>query len=160
MSGIQSLLLVLEAAQKERDAALSAHEAARKVHESARQQAQSLNDWRQDYQRRWQTQFQQSGGVEIVRCYQDFMARLGDAVSEQDRRVGNAEQQVARARALLIERERRVAAVSQLIDRRQAEAMHKQARQDQKATDEMAARSVRLQQSLGASATGLATGAI
>ncbi len=90
MSGIQSLLLVLEAAQKERDAALSAHEAARKSHESARQQAQSLNDWRQDYQRRWQAQFQQSGGVEIVRCYQDFMARLGDAVSEQDRRVGNA----------------------------------------------------------------------
>ena len=91
MSGIQSRLLVLEAAQKERDAALSAHEAARQSHESARQQAQSLNDWRQDYQRRWQTQFQQSGGVEIVRCYQDFMARLGDAVSEQDRRVGNAD---------------------------------------------------------------------
>jgi flagellar FliJ protein len=160
MSGIQSLLLVLEAAQKERDAALSAHEAARKSHESARQQAQSLNDWRQDYQRRWQKQFQQSGGVEIVRCYQDFMQRLGDAVSEQDRRVSNAEQQVARARAVLIERERRVAAVSQLIDRRQAEVQHKQARQEQKATDEMAARSVRLQQSQGASATGLPTGAI
>ncbi len=157
MSGIQSLLLVLDAAQKERDAALSALEAARKSHESARQQAQSLNDWRQDYQRRWQTQFQQSGGVEIVRCYQDFMHRLGDAVSEQDRRVGHAEQQVARARALLIERERRVAAVSQLIERRQAELMQKQARQDQKATDEMAARSVRLQQTLG---TGLSTGAI
>ena len=157
MSGIQSLLLVLDAAQKERDAALSALEAARKSHESARQQAQSLNDWRQDYQRRWQTQFQQSGGVEIVRCYQDFMHRLGDALSEQDRRVGHAAQQVARARALLIERERRVAAVSQLIERRQAELMQKQARQEQKATDEMAARSVRLQQTLG---TGLSTGAI
>lgn len=160
MSGIQSLLLVLDAAQKERDAALSALDAARKSHESARQQAQSLHDWRQDYQRRWQTQFQQSGGVEIVRCYQDFMHRLGDAVSEQDRRVGNTEQQVTRARALLIERERRVAAVSQLIERRQAEVLQKQARQEQKATDEMAARSVRLQQSLGAAATGLSTGAI
>lgn len=159
MSGIQSLLLVLEAAQKERDAALSAHEAARKAHESARQQAQSLNDWRQDYQRRWQTQFQQSGGVEIVRCYQDFIQRLADAVTEQDRRVDLADQQVARARALLIERERRVAAVSQLIDRRQAELLHKQARQEQKATDEMAARSARVQQSLGAAATGLSTGA-
>ena len=160
MSGIQSLLMVLESAQKERDAALSALEAARQTHASARQQAQSLHDWRQDYQRRWQTQFQQSGGVEIVRCYQDFMHRLGDAVTEQDRRVDNADQQVSRARALLIERERRVAAVSQLIDRRQAELMHKQARQEQKATDEMAARSVRLQQTLAASATGLSTGAI
>ena len=159
MSGMQSLLMVLESAEKERDEALRALEAARQSHESARQQAQSLHDWRQDYQRRWQAQFKQSGGVEIVRCYQDFIQRLADAVTEQDRRVDLADQQVARARALLIERERRVAAVSQLIDRRQAELMHKQARQEQKATDEMAARSARVQQSLGASATGLSTGA-
>ena len=159
MSGLESLLLVLGAAQKERDAALSALEAARQAHEAARQQAQSLHDWRRDYQQRWQGQFQQSGGVEIVRCYQDFMNRLGDAVSEQDRRVGNTEQQLARARALLIERERRVAAVAQLIERREAERLQKQARQEQKATDEMAARSVRVQQSLGAAASGLSTGA-
>lgn len=159
MSGMQSLLMVLESAEKERDEALRALEAARKSHESARQQAQSLHDWRQDYQRRWQAQFKQSGGVEIVRCYQDFINRLADAVTEQDRRVDLADQQVARARSLLIERERRVAAVSQLIDRRQAELMHKQARQEQKATDEMAARSARVQQSQGAAATGLSTGA-
>ena len=151
MSGIQSLLLVLEAAQKERDAALSAHEAARKSHESARQQAQSLNDWRQDYQRRWQAQFQQSGGMEIVRCYQDFMVRLGEAVSEQDRRLQMAEQHMARCRAQLVERERRVAAVAQLIERRRAELQVKQNRQEQKATDEMAARSLRVAQSLGTS---------
>ncbi|MBH2016929.1 MAG: flagellar export protein FliJ [Burkholderiales bacterium] len=159
MSGIQALLMVLESAQKERDAAVSTLESARQAHDSARQQAQSLHDWRQDYQRRWQNQFQQSGGVEIVRCYQGFIERLGDAVSEQDRRVGLSEQHMARCRAQLIERERRVAAVSQLIDRRQAEAQLKQSRQEQKATDEMAARSVRFKQAMEASSNEQASGA-
>jgi len=155
MSGIQSLLMVLESAQKARDEAVSSLESARQAHESAHQQSQSLHDWRRDYQRRWQAQFQQSGGVEIVRCYQDFINRLADAVGEQERRVQVAHQHMERCRALLIERERRVAAVSQLIDRRQAELAAKQARQEQKATDEMAARSVRVRQG-----TGLATGAL
>lgn len=144
MSGIQALWMVLSTAEKARDEALSTLEAARQVAEQARQQAQSLSDWRQDYQRRWQTQFQQSGGMEILRCYQDFMARLADAVNEQDKRVDIAQQHMARCREALIERERRVAAVSQLIERRQAEQQLRQQRQDQKATDEMAARSVRL----------------
>lgn len=158
MSGIQALLMVLEAAEKARDDAVSAMESARQAHESARQQSQSLTDWRQEYQRRWQTQFQQSGGMEIVRCYQDFTVRLGEAVSEQDRRVGMTEQHLARCRAQLIERERRVAAVSQLIERRQAEQQLKQSRQEQKATDEQAARTVRVAQSHGM-ASSMATGA-
>lgn len=160
MSGIQALLMVLESAEKERDDAVSSLESARQAHESARQQAQSLHDWRQDYQRRWQAQFQQSGGVEIIRCYQDFIQRLSDAVTEQDRRVSLCEQQVSRCRAQLIERERRVAAVSQLIDRREAELQLKRNRQEQKATDEMAARSVRLRQEIGASSADLASGSL
>ncbi|MCH8178395.1 MAG: flagellar export protein FliJ [Proteobacteria bacterium] len=160
MSGIQSLLLVLEAAEKERDDAVSAMEAARQAHQAARQQSQSLTDWRSEYQRRWQSQFQQSGGMEIVRCYQDFTVRLGEAVSEQDRRVDLAEQQLARCRAQLIERERRVAAVSQLIERRQAELQHKRNRQEQKATDEQAARAVRMASSQGMAASGMATGTL
>lgn len=160
MSGIQALLMVLEAAEKARDDAVSAMESARQAHESARQQSQSLSDWRQEYQRRWQTQFQQSGGMEIVRCYQDFTVRLGEAVTEQDRRLDMSEQHLARCRAQLIERERRVAAVSQLIERRQAELQHKQSRQEQKATDEQAARTVRMAQSQGMAASGLASGVL
>lgn len=148
MNGVQALLMVLESAEKARDEAVSTLEAARQAHMASRQQAQSLTDWRQEYQSRWQTQFQQSGGMEIVRCYQDFTVRLGDAVSEQDRRLLMTEHHLARCRAELIERERRVAAVSQLIDRRQAELQLKQNRQEQKATDEQAARAVRRAQPL------------
>ncbi|MFN3886764.1 MAG: flagellar export protein FliJ [Aquabacterium sp.] len=143
MSGVQALLMVLESAEKERDEAITALETSRKAYDAARQQAQSLSDWRRDYEQRWQAQFRQSGGMEILRCYQDFMARLAEAVSEQDRRVAMARAQMDRMQGQLIERERRVAAVSQLIDRRHADAQQRASRQEQKATDEMAARLTR-----------------
>ncbi|MGE5452250.1 MAG: flagellar export protein FliJ [Acidobacteriota bacterium] len=143
MSALQPLLMVLEAAEKARDDAKSEMEAGRRAHEAARQQAQSLHDWRREYQTKWQSQFRQSGGMEIIRCYQDFMQRLGEAVSEQDRRVEQTQVYLDRCRELLIERERKVVAVGQLIERRQQEAALAQRRQEQKATDEMASRASR-----------------
>lgn len=143
-----SLLMVLESAEKARDEALSQLEAQRKAYDAARQQAQSLVDWRKEYQQRWQGQFRQSGGMEIVRCYQDFMHRLSDAVSDQDVRVNQAQQHLERCRLELIERERKVAAVSKLIDKRMLEALVRRNRQEQKATDEMAARTVRVSSAL------------
>lgn len=143
MSALQPLLLVLEAAEKARDAALSELEGGRKAYEAARQQAQSLHDWRREYQTKWQAQFRQSGGMEIIRCYQDFMQRLAEAVAEQDRRVEQTSLYMDRCRQLLIERERRVAAVGQLIERRQQEAAQMRNRLEQKATDEIASRAGR-----------------
>ena len=125
MTAIQPLLLVLDAAEKARDEALSMLEGGQRQYDAARQQAQSLNDWRRDYQQRWQKQFQQSGGMEIMRCYQDFMGRLTDAQAEQDRRVEQARERLDRLRLELIDREKRVAAVSQLIDRRLLEQRRK-----------------------------------
>ncbi|MGL1404909.1 flagellar FliJ family protein, partial [Vibrio parahaemolyticus] len=49
--------------------------------------------------------------------YQDFMQRLAEAVSDQDKRVEQARLYMERCRAELIERERKVAAVTQLMDR-------------------------------------------
>jgi flagellar FliJ protein len=158
MSANASLLLVLEAAEKARDAALADLEAARKAFEGARQQAQSLTDWRREYQQRWQSQFRQAGGMEIMRCYQDFMQRLAEAVGDQDKRVEQASQHMDHCRAQLIERERKVAAVAQLMDRRLAEAQLRQSRQDQKATDEVAARAGRHTHGLGAGGNPLASG--
>lgn len=157
MSATQSLLIVLEAAEKARDEAVAEHEARRKAYEAARQQAQALTDWRTDYQNRWQAQFRQSGGMEIVRCYQDFMQRLGDAVGAQDQQVAQAEAWMERSRAELVERERRVAAVSKLIDKRVMEKRAMLARQDQKATDEMASRAARLSASMPGGVNPLAS---
>jgi flagellar FliJ protein len=143
MTAIQPLLMLLESAERARDDAVSQLEGARRAHEAARQQAQSLADWRKEYQQRWSTQFSKSGGMEIMRCYQDFTLRLCDAVSEQDKRVDQAALFMAQCRAQLIERERKVAAVGQLIDRRQSEHSLREQRQDQKTTDEQASRAGR-----------------
>src|SRR5690606_24583186 len=89
---------------------------------------------------RWKSQFQQAGGMEIMRCYQDFMARLTEAELEQQRRAEHSKGISERLRLQLIERERRVAAVTQLIQRREKEEQARANRRDQKATDELAAR--------------------
>lgn len=140
MSSKQALSTLLESAQKSRDDAISALEKARRQHENAQQQAQALVSWRADYEKRWSEQFQQSGGMEILRCYQQFSARLVDALAEQNKRVDQAQGHVERSRAELVERERKVAAVEQLLERRETEAQLRQSRQEQKATDEQAAR--------------------
>ncbi len=157
-STLSPLLLVLEAAEKARDAAVADLERARKAYEAARQQSQALIDWRREYQERWQSQFRQTGGMEIMRCYQDFMQRLGEAVSDQDKRVEQAHVYMARCREQLIERERKVAAVTQLLERRQAELQIAQNRRDQKATDEMAARAGRGMQAFGPGSSPMASG--
>ena len=158
MSAQLPLMLVLEAAQKARDAAMADLEGARRAMDAAKQQSQSLVDWRKEYQNRWQSQFKQIGGMEIMRCYQDFMERLAEAVTDQDKRVEQARLYMERCREQLIERERKVAAVAQLMERRQVEMLQKQNRQDQKATDEVAARSGRSAQGPGLGSSPMASG--
>ncbi len=135
-----ALTALLEQAETARDEALSQFESGRKAHEVARQQLQSLHDFRQDYQQRWQQQFRQASGMEIMRSYQDFMARMSEAELEQQRRLEQAQSHQERCRVMLIERERKVAAVSKLMQRRADEHALKEQRRDQKATDETASR--------------------
>lgn len=131
---------LLEQAQTARDEAFSQFESARKAHEQARQQLQSLHDFRQQYQDRWRQQFQQASGMEIMRSYQEFMNRMSEAEAEQVRRTELAQAHLERNRTLLLERERKVAAVTKLMERRAGEQALKEQRRDQKATDETASR--------------------
>lgn len=134
------LFAVLSQAEEARDEALGDFERARQGLEAAQQQLQSLHDFRLQYQTRWQAQFSRTGGVEIMRCYNEFMARMSEAEVEQQRRVEQSKVTLERCRLHLVERERKVAAVSQLVDRRAKEYQRSENRKDQKATDELAAR--------------------
>lgn len=134
------LFAVLSHSEEARDEALGEFEKARQNVESAKAQLQSLHDFRQQYQVRWQEQFSRSGGVEIMRCYNEFMARMTEAETEQQRRVEHVKTVQERCRLELVERERRVAAVSLLMQKREQEHQRKENRRDQKATDELAAR--------------------
>lgn len=140
MSAIKPLQTLLECARRERDEALSRFEQHRVAHQAATDQAQALLQWRAEYAQRWQGQFAQGGSVEIVRCYQDFMARLTQAITDQDMVVGRTHNSLEAARAVLAAREQRMAAVEQLIERRLRDLAAVARRREQKDTDEQAAR--------------------
>lgn len=135
-----TLSLLLERAEGERDAAAQALHAATAQAQAARAQHGELAGYRQDYQQRWTQSFAQATTMEIMACYQSFGQRLNQAVDSQGHVAQHADLRQARAREALRQAELRVAALRQLIARRQAE-VHKQAqRREQRATDEFAAR--------------------
>ncbi|MFN6994512.1 MAG: flagellar export protein FliJ [Aquincola tertiaricarbonis] len=137
---IQALAVLLERETTERDNLISALQQAQARAQAARQQAEQLHAYRDDYHRRWASQFRTAGTMDIVRCYQDFAQRLEEAIAQQARVATHAETQVQRAREALTAQEIRVASVRKLIERRQAEALRAAERRDQKQTDEAAAR--------------------
>ena len=135
-----TLSLLLERAEAERDAAARVLHAASTQAEAARAQHGELAGYRQDYQQRWTQSFAQGTTMSLVGCYQSFGQRLNQAVDTQGHVANHADQRLLRAREALRQAELRVAALRQLIARRQAEAAKAAQRREQRATDEFAAR--------------------
>jgi len=142
MSKLDTLQLVLEQAERERDQAQAQLQQALARAQQARTQAQDLHSYQNEYDARWQRQFQQGGtGIETLTQYRSFGDRLGDAILQQGQVATVLEGRVAAAREVLQEKETRVASVRKLIDRRLAEAQALAAKQEQKASDEFGQRS-------------------
>jgi flagellar FliJ protein len=139
-SATDTLGLLLERAEGERDLAARALHSAGLQADAARAQHGELSGYRQDYQQRWTQSFAQGTTMSIVDCYQSFGQRLDQAVSTQGNVASHADQRQVRARDALQQAEMRVAALRQLIARRQAEAAKVTQRREQNATDEFAAR--------------------
>jgi flagellar FliJ protein len=137
---MQSLTLLLEREESERDAAQAALQAARRQAEAARTQSAQLLDYRSDYEGRWSRQFAQGGAIEIVQCYHGFTQRLETAIAQQQRATEQALAQLQKAGALLQACELRVASVRKLIERRVQAQQCVAARREQKLTDEAAQR--------------------
>lgn len=135
-----TLALLLERAESERDAAAQGLHAASTQAQAARAQHGELSGYRQDYQQRWTHSFAQATTMDIVGCYQSFGQRLNQAVDTQGHVASHADQRQTRAREALRLAELRVAALRQLIARRQAEVVKLDQRREQRATDEFAAR--------------------
>jgi len=141
MSELRTLQLLLEQAEHERDAALSAFQQAQARAAQAHAQPRDLSSYQQQYDRRWLEQFQSEGAaVQILQAQQQFGLRLSEAIDQQSGNAALLDARVATTRQQLQEREMRVASVRKLIERRQAEMLLKQMRSEQKLSDEFAAR--------------------
>ena len=133
-----SLELLLERAQAERDQlALTLGNSQRHL-ERLNDQVGQFQQYRAEYVQRWQGHFSERGGMEIVRCYQDFMGRLDQAVQQIQQQRQQAEATVAHNQSVLVEAERRISALNKLIERRRSEIAQAQWRREQKQADEMA----------------------
>jgi flagellar FliJ protein len=139
-ASIQSLQVVLEHAEQERDAAREALRQAEEAAARSQAQAAQLHQYRAEYRLRWQAQFARSGTPELLQCHHAFAQRLDHALEQQARQVAGSEQRVAMARKLLQAREQRLAAVRKLIERRLQALQQQAGRLDQKQTDESAQR--------------------
>jgi len=136
----QTLGILLERATSQRDEAQCALQDLLNRADQARTQHGQLTQYRGEYQQRWSQQFAQAGTMDIVACYQNFRGRLDEAIHSQGHVATHADQRVSRARGSLLELETRVAAITKLMERRRLEVSRAQQRQDQKTTDEQAAR--------------------
>ena len=132
------LLQLLEQSETARDAArlrlLQATDTARRL----QQQAEQLRCYRDDYRRRAPALGERGASIELVRCHRDFMARLDQAIDQQRAQLDAAEQECEAARAQLVEREMRAAAVGKLIERRVAQRRQHDGRLEQRRHDEAA----------------------
>ena len=136
----QSLQVLLQHAQQQRDQAQTALVRAVEMAKGAREQHAQLQHYRAEYQLRWSSQFAKGGTMEILMHYRSFMQRLDQAVSLQSRQADLAESHREQARAELLESERRVASVRKLLERRAAERAMSQRQHEQKQSDEQAQR--------------------
>jgi len=140
MKRLALLQTLLEREKKRRDEQMAQVRNAVANVEAQQQQADGLTGYRSDYCRKWSAQFQQSAQIEILRSYHGFLARLDQAITQQQSVVEHASRMVDAQRHRLIEREIRVATVERLIKRREAMLAKLADRRDQKNLDEMAQR--------------------
>jgi flagellar FliJ protein len=135
-----SLHLLLEREEAERDAAALTLRQAQDHLQRLQLQMTQFTQHRADYIARWQQQFHQAGGIEIVQCYRSFMQRLDQAMAQLTLQQRQAEHNLQRQRHRLVEAEKRVAAIGKLISRRVETYQRAEQRREQKHTDEAAQR--------------------
>jgi flagellar FliJ protein len=133
-----SLHILLEHAERQRDEVLVALHRAEALQQRLQQQAEQLQAYRADYERRGPTQAGRSSGVEMLHVQSSFIGRLDQALNQHQQQQLGAEAQVQRLRQGLLPLELRVASVRKLIERRVLAQRGAEARLDQRRTDEAA----------------------
>ena len=108
--------------------------------QSARSRLALLEQYREEYAQRYREAV--SGGLTpmALRNFQDFMARIDDAIRQQAQAVADSEQGTAAGQAAWKEQNKRLKASDTLSDRHEARERYRDNRQEQKEQDEYAAR--------------------
>jgi flagellar FliJ protein len=125
--------------EEERECSLKVANYQKRLDE-AQKRAIELRRYMVEYQSMFQQRAAAGMGVSGLRDYQTFLARLTDAVRQQDSVVAQVESDCARARVNWLEAAARKNAVSKVISSALTEDRKLEDRRSQKETDEQAQR--------------------
>ncbi|MGI2259485.1 flagellar export protein FliJ [Shewanella sp. GXUN23E] len=132
------LLTVLSLAQESEEQAGLQLRAAQSELQKREAQLQALNQYRLDYMQQLKDK---SGGRISVTFYQQFhkfIKQIDDAIGQQIKAVSQSREMRAHRQQHWLEQQRKRKAVEQLLDKKARAAELKQARIEQKLTDEFA----------------------
>lgn len=108
--------------------------------QSARSRLQLLEQYREEYAQRYREAAVGGLTPAALRNFQDFLARIDDAIEQQGKAVADSERSTAAGQTAWQEQNKRLKAIDTLADRHEARERYRENRQEQKEQDEYAAR--------------------
>ncbi|MFN4361369.1 MAG: flagellar export protein FliJ [Hylemonella sp.] len=138
MSELKSLTLAIEVAERARDQADQAWQQARRGLQFAQGQLEQLSNYAADTDARWATAAAATVSAELMQHHQHFMQRLRHAMGLQSGVISDLERQAEAARQQRVQKEVRLKALQQLLEKKRAARAQLVARREQKQMDELA----------------------
>ena len=131
--------LLIDVANEAVDAAARSMQQAAKERDNAKEQLELLHSYRLDYAQRLLQSGE--GGLTATNYlnFQRFLATLDDAISQQNSIVAHSESRLETGRKQWYEEKRRLGAFETLQSRQIQQLAAKEARREQRASDEIAA---------------------
>lgn len=108
--------------------------------QSARSRLELLEQYREEYSQRYREAGCNGLTPTALRNFQEFIARIDEAITQQRRAVQDSERGTAAGQAAWREQNKRLKAIDTLSQRHDARERYRENRQDQKDQDEFAAR--------------------
>ncbi|WP_028312540.1 flagellar export protein FliJ [Derxia gummosa] len=131
---------LIERAADERDNAARALANASLLRDDSRNKVEMLETYRRDYLQRMRDGMERVDGPGALAQFGAFVAKLEGAIKQQTEDYAFREQVVAKARAIVLEAERKLRSLETYVARKEAIADLKAARRESKLNDEFAQR--------------------
>lgn len=133
-----ALHTLLSHAERQRDQVLGALLQTEEHLRRLQQQEEQLLAYRGEYHLRHPATGGRTSSIEVLRYHEGFMQRLDQALAQQRAQVQQCTARCQELRATLVAEETHVASVRRLLERRDAQALRVEARQEQRHSDETA----------------------
>lgn len=135
-----ALQTVLDLMQRRADEATQQLARLIAAEQDAKTKLQLLADYREEYARRFQAAAQEGLTPQQWRNFQDFLARLDDAIAQQQDFVMRSRNNTAAGQQAWQAQQKKLKAMDTLSSRHQQSELRRELRQEQKLVDEIAAR--------------------